>query len=143
MKNVVSMPDAREQIAREAFANHVQNVAFNLTLSRSMIGVLHVIRDCPPSVATFRDDDKYNDMRQLRQLGGPRVDSHWVPLARAVERRGLVVHCPLPPGKKHHECPGHLFYRLTRAGELVCDLLVEAGLLPAAEPKPAKRKRTA
>lgn len=132
-----------ELAARDAFANYVQSVAFNLTLSRSMIGMLQIIRDAPPSTDIYRDDAKWRNTVALRKSVDRRVDSHWVPLAHAVQRRGLVIHCPLPEGKKFHECPGHQFYRLTRAGELVCELLVEAGILPAKEPARMKKRKAA
>ena len=127
--------------AREKFANHVQSIAFNLTLSRSMIGALAMIRDFN-GYGCAHDDMEWGE---IKRIYGPRIDGLFVPLMRAVERRGLVVHNPLPEGKKMHECPSHVFYQLTKAGELVCELLVEAGLIPARveEKKLSRRKKAA
>jgi len=110
--------------ARAAFIGYVQSVAFNLTLSRNMVDALWAVREFGTA---------YNgNNASIPAI----VRSRSVPLMKALERRGLVWHDYLPP----KEAPSdHAYHKLTSAGELVCDLLVEAGLI-AAKTETRKRK---
>ena len=110
------------------FASYVQSVAFQMTLSRNMIEALGLIRD----FQTIPHDGSVT----------PRVDTYAAPSARSLKRRGLVEHW----SDVHPELEGPgwsekipFVWRLTRAGELTCELLVEADLLPVAK-KQARRK---
>ena len=105
--------------AQAAFAGYVQSVAFHMTLSRNMIDALRLVRDfgTPGGGDTGGQASRY-------------VMGHSVPLVLALERRGLVWHDYIP----FRDAPrGHRYHKLTKAGELMCDLLVEAGLMAAAE----------
>lgn len=119
--------------SRAAFSGYVQSVAFNMTLSRNMVDGLANTRDYWHNaipMPTVGDPD-YKSPRLYE-------NNRSVPLMKALERRGLVWHDYVPPT----EAPrNHRYYKLTRAGELMCELLVEAGLIQAA-PK-VERKRSA
>ena len=84
------------------FADHTTRVAFNLTLSRRMVEVLHIARDCD------------------NQLSLPMLVRGTV---LNLERRGLIE---FHLADKAPECR----YRLTPAGVLTVQLLVLAGLIP-------------
>lgn len=103
----------REQ-ADSLFRAHVQSVAFHLTLSRQMIDALQIVRDT----------DQWVNSGALSGF------ARWVPAARAIERRGLIFHDWRKGWPKDHR-----IYQLTTAGELVCELCVEAGLMPARQRK--------
>ena len=110
--------------ARATFAGYVQSVAFNMTLSRNMVDMLGVVRD--QQAAGY---DSYSKIFEDQGTRRSYVGGHSVPLFNSLMRRGLVIHNhwdgdvnnPAPKGWRYHE--------LTRAGELMCELLVEAGLL--------------
>ena len=108
--------------ARAAFAGYVQSVAFNIALSRNMIDALWLVRD-------------HTQIWNAPNAPAP-VRSRSVPLLKALERRGLVWHDYIPPPAP----PDHKYHKLTRAGELVCDLLVEAGLMAAATTEQRKKR---
>jgi hypothetical protein len=77
-----------------------------------------------------------------RKFGG-----NFITPVRGLQARGLVVHKHKPnfrgksSGSQHDLITD--YYRLTRAGWAVYDLLVEAGLAPAIEAKSAARKLVA
>lgn len=134
--NVVALVNPEDQ-ARVAFSNHVQSVAFQMSLSKGMIAELEVIRDWGyprlfPKVGEA--GKKYDDWRKkhAKYTGMfPRVMSHFMVYRPALERRGLAYSQP--------NCPfGEPQWVLTRAGGLMCELLVEAGLMPVAK---SRRKR--
>lgn len=115
------LADRKLQEARAAFVNYTQSVAFNMTLSRSMVEMLGLIRDERASTADSG-------------VRTPYTNSHFVPVVRRLEARGLVWHDYIEPMRAPK---GHQYFKLTRAGELMAELLVEAGLLAAA---PAKKR---
>ncbi|MGD9883384.1 MAG: hypothetical protein AB7F22_28930 [Reyranella sp.] len=100
----------KREKADNLFREHVQSVAFHLTLSRQMIDALQIVRDTDEWVGS----------------GALSGFARWVPATRAIERRGLIFHDWREGWPKHHR-----IYQLTKAGELVCELCVEAGLMPA------------
>lgn len=125
-----------DDIPNAALRAHVMDHSFVLALRKTHINML---------VQVAHDD---------RHLGGQQRYS--VPAADGLRNRGLLLHCtdvfgrskrgetqkcfPKPKGE-----PGDTwseFYRLTRAGWAVFDLLVEAGLAPALE-IPRKRRLVA
>lgn len=115
---------AKREQANAIFRDHVQSIAFHLTLSRRMIDCLAAIRECEPGLSSRWSE-------QMAQNG------RFVPDAHALIRRGLVYHDWRQGWPKDHK-----IYNLTKAGELVCDLCVEAGLMaPRVEQK--KRKAAA
>jgi hypothetical protein len=128
MGTVVAIRKNREQEAKAQFSNYVQSIAFNLTLSRAMIEGLTLIRDWNIDRLPMPNMSDHN-ATSARFSGLSRA----VPLVRALERRGLVWHDYVP----QMEAPkNHAYFKLTKAGELVCDLLIEAGLMLA---RPKKR----
>lgn len=145
MSNIAKLPDHREADAAARFGSYVQSIAFNLTLSRQMIETLRIIRDFGWPLNMTPEQNRYG-LEQLRAINGNRNTDLATPF-RALERRGLAYHAPSPSDIEFRKMSdaerakwnGHRHYRLTRPGELVCELLVEAGLMPAAVP--AKRKR--
>lgn len=141
MANVVQIVDTREADASARFSNYVQSIAFTLTLSRTMIETLRVVRDFGwPLHYTTEEHDK-NRAAMKAVHGNGQYDL--VTPFRALERRGLAYHAPSPgysemramTEAERKKWNGHRHYRLTKAGSIVCDLLVEAGLLPAQEKK--------
>lgn len=131
-EKIVAIRDNREAEAQSKFSNYVQSIAFNMTLSRQMIAGLDMVRNywvdaipLPPMA-----DTNYKSPRLLQY-------SHCVPMINALIRRGLVWHDYIPPSSAPR---GHQFYKLTRAGELMHELLVEAGLLAPARDARAKKR---
>lgn len=86
----------------QQFAAYVQGVAFQITLSRSMVLAL--------SRLASGDPDPFG--------------SHFIKITRSLERRGLIEPMPEPRQRP--------FWRLTRAGALTVELLREAGMIEAA-----------
>lgn len=127
-----------KSVINERFADHVQSIAFHLTLSRRMIEALGLlyhygrIRDC---------ENKFIHNKPERWETPPSVDSHTVPIMSSLERRGLVIHNPMPKrdltGDYHPVASiwKHKSFLLTEAGEKVCELLILAGLLNKRETK--------
>jgi hypothetical protein len=103
--------EEKEATMNSRFADHVTSVAFHLTMSKSMIVVL-------VSVANKRHA---TGKQSLRLVG---LSDTSVSTARRLEERG-ILYAPNP------EWPGR--YELTRAGELVVELLREAGLVQSVE----------
>lgn len=120
--------------ARATFAGYVQSVAFNMTLSRNMVDMLGVVRD--QQAAGYASYSAVLDERGTHRNW---VGRHSVPLFNSLMRRGLVIFNHWDGGVKNPAPKDWRYHELTRAGELMCELLVEAGLL-AALSAPAKRK---
>ena len=110
--------------ARANFAGYVQSVAFSMTLSRNMVDGLYAIRELGCIGAAGEQG-----------LVSHTVGRHFAPISGSLIRRGLVWHDYLPPSKAE---PGHRHFKLTRAGELMCELLVEAGLMAPAREQPRR-----
>jgi hypothetical protein len=120
-----------EAAAHQRFRSYVQRVAFSLTLSEPMIRALQVIRDYPPYDMTSGGDE-YIATRKATEVRSARGPCLWITEFNALERRGLAYYNTAP--KSDPWPKGHVFYKLTREGEIVCDLLVCSGLMM---PKPA------
>lgn len=112
----------KQEEARAAFASYTQAIAFNMTLSRPMVEMLGLLRDYTPG-------DFIGD---LKRSATPYINSNFVPVIKRLEARGLVWHDYIEP---RIAPKGHRYHKLTRAGELMCDLLIEAGLLAATAKK--------
>jgi hypothetical protein len=123
---MTTKPPYFEQNVREQFRRYVQRVAFQLTLSAPMIACLKYVRDDPgygSSGNIFRARGDYDNVRALN------TGSHiFVTEIKALERRGMVYWDPPPEKEPWRE--GHRTFKLTRIGELTCELCVEAGLMP-------------
>ena len=129
--------DNKTAEARATFAGYVQSVAFNMTLSRNMVDMLGVVRD--QQAAGYASYSKILDDRGTHRDW---VGRHSVPLFNSLMRRGLVIYNHWEAGPQRKPAPDDWrYHELTRAGELMCELLVEAGLL-ARLLVPAKRKAT-
>lgn len=132
--------DVLEHQARQKFADHVQSIAFNLTLSRRMVNMLQIIRDQIDGVGDGLDPENVEAVRRRKivdnVIRSPNGAMNSYTLYHSLETRGLVYR-PERPNKNNafaRENLGTPFMLLTRAGELVCELLVEAGLMaPAAK----------
>lgn len=122
--------DRKRDEARAAFSGYVQSVAFNMTLSHHMVDALWAVRDFGNMWAARADN-----------AVSKHVGSHSAPLMGALIRRGLVWH-DFPEGDTRNHPPGHRYFKLTRAGELMCELLVEADLI-AAQSTPNKSTNAA
>ena len=118
----------QEQISNDKFKSYVQRVAFQITLSERMIRALCVIRDYPAYNNKITNKEMISEQKriEIRSLSS-QAQCIWITEFNALERRGLAYHNPTT---KENPWPnGHVFYKLTRAGELMCELLIEAGLM--------------
>lgn len=101
--------------------DHVQRVGFDLQLRQSQIEVLVWLNE---SSASARSEDRFHT-RAVRNFVGP---------AQGLGRRGLVAHvydevaARYAPERPPGDLPLRSYYRITRAGELVIELLREAGI---------------
>lgn len=142
-----------QQDAQRKFSDAVQNIAFQLTLSRRMIGMLQVARD---GLWVFGDglDETDKERCARRDLAKSMYQSangvdNWIPLFHSLEKRGLVFRpARVDEGRdgKHGEFwakhkNDYKVIELTQAGELVCGLLVLAGLMPARQVEQKKLKK--
>ena len=102
------------EVPNPMLRQHVTDHSFVLTLRKTHIATLAMIA---------------HDNRALGETRIPGTHDHFVTASHALQRRGLVAHRHNPPFKES-KYPRKLsdFYRLTRAGWAVFDLLVEAGL---------------
>lgn len=133
MNKVAVMPANNEEAdARKAFTEHVQSVAFQISLSRRMIELLRETRDYGfPHGANWEENKAHRDIVAIRHHRGPirkEFTSHdLVGPIKSLERRGLIIfnRTPYESRKK-----GELWLRLSLAGEIMCELLVTAGLMP-------------
>jgi hypothetical protein len=123
-------------VAREKFASHVQSIAFQLTLSRRMIECLRVVRDYgfpvlddSPEQNRLEAENRSVVQRHHHSSSTRRsfVTDNFVGFMRSLDNRGLVVWSEIPWEKRKR---GERTIFLTKAGELTCLLLVEAGLMP-------------
>jgi hypothetical protein len=107
---------------------HVTDHSFVLTLRKTHISTLASIAHCDRTLGE-------------RQVG---VADYFVQATHALQRRGLVEHRHQPPFAKS-PYPHKLtdYYRLTRAGWAVFDLLVEAGFAGPIEKNSSLRKLVA
>ncbi len=128
MKSSRNLINLNEHSANEKFRGYVQRVVFQVTLSERMIRALCVIRDYPTYNNNKSSEDliRENNQTEIRSLS-TQAQCIWLVEFNALERRGLAYHNPTT---KENPWPnGHVFYKLTRAGELMCELLIEAGLM--------------
>ena len=114
----------------QQFAGYVTRVAFNISLSRSQIATLAHIAE---------RSRRPNDIPVAEELTFP-SPGNFIPSVRSLVDRGLVEYTPLKtkvrPGWTSHPLivSGQPWsYSLTRAGELVVELLKEAGIVQITE----------
>lgn len=119
------------------FRDYATRVSFNLTLTRNQIATIRIIREqLQHTPAALLADDSVTIKKAVRadmQLPGP---DHWIVGSRKLQDMGLVEWHD--PGQMKPKWSEHV-YRLTPAGEHVCQLLELAGLIPAM--KPASRRK--
>lgn len=117
------------EIPNKALRAHVTDHSFVLTLRKTHIAVLAEIA------------------HGIRPERRPGFVDHFIPAVHGVIRRGLLEHRHRPNfiGKTEGKVsePITNYYRLTRAGWAVFDLMVEAGLAEAIDNKSAKRRLVA
>lgn len=106
--------------ADHLFRDYVTSTAFALTLTRRQAQLLLVLQ---------RQDWKAFYAYNLASSGSGQLI-----------RRGLLIHDYVPPGKAK---PDHAYFKLTKAGELVCELLRVAGFDEATNPMPIRVSRAA
>jgi len=101
------------------FADYVTNVAFHLTLSKSMCSVLLAIQ-----AEEKRKPAKKDEWARSILTGY----SHFVPVVKRLEDRGLVKYISTPRNSFGHINPnsGHKNFRLTDEGKLVVELIKRA-----------------
>lgn len=125
--------------SRVAFRRYVTRVAFQLTLSEPMIAALKYVRDDP---GAWRNEERFkkgSDYDRIRALNTG--NTLFITEMKALERRGLVWWDD-PQPKKYPT--GHKSHKLTRIGELTCEMLVEAGMMPSqALPEKARKRKAA
>lgn len=113
-------------MADDRFAAHTRSASFALTLSQPMITRLLSLNQSAYLTA------KYPWHRPLEVNFGTPADAvaEWTdPTMRGLLRRGLLdVHIPDAVPFLRHEC-----FPLTKAGRILCDLLVEADFTLDAE----------
>jgi hypothetical protein len=131
-----------DQAAREKFAAFTQSVAFQISLSRRMIELLREARDYGfPHNDNFEVGQKHREVVSIRhhrcEDRKDFVSHDLVTVVRSLERRGLIIMDDRP---FHERAKGDRWIRLSLAGEIMCELLVEAGLLME---QPVKRGRRA
>lgn len=127
-----------QQYARDKFSSHVQSIAFQLTLSRRMIDCLRVVRDYGfPHNSCVSPDPATHELEQVCRSVVKRthtrgestfVTDNFVGFMRSLDNRGLITWNPKAWNERK---VGERSLFLSRAGVLVCSLLVEAGLMPA------------
>lgn len=132
--------------AQQKFASHVQSIAFNLTLSRRMIDCLQAVRDYgfPCMVGASLEEDKLDReqravTRRIHQ-GEKRnfFTNNFVGFMRSLDNRGLIIwRTQSRLGRSLKK--GEKLIVLSKAGELVCALLVEAGLMEPEKCPPKKK----
>jgi len=99
---------------------------------------LRVVRDYGFPHRAY-DDPRYKELEAVSRSVVKRthargestfVTDNFVGFMRSLDNRGLIV---WNPNEWHQRKPGERALNLSRAGELVCALLVEAGLMPPME----------
>lgn len=108
---------------------HVTDHSFVLTLRKTHIATLASIAHCN---------------RKLSERMQTGLADFFITASHALQRRGLIAHRHSPPfaeSKYPHKLTD--YYRLTRAGWAVFDLLVEAGLVEEIERRSTLRKLVA
>jgi hypothetical protein len=128
-----------ETVARRNFSAHVQSVAFNLVLSKHMIDLLGAVRDW---------GFPYGKLEPAEFDATTRVANgaqQYIMMLKALERRGLVIYQEPDTEKYGNQrliIPnGKPSVILSRAGELTCELLIEAGLLAKRQTPQQLKKR--
>lgn len=134
-KKVVTIeaaPRPAEDMARANFSAHVQSVAFQISLSRRMIELLKQTRDYG-----FPHNDDWQVAVSHRRAVGLRLhkasgirkayETHdFVGPIKSLEKRGLIILDDRPFSERKK---GDKYIQLSLAGEIMCELLVEAGLI--------------
>lgn len=144
---VVEIVKPQVEEARQNFASHVQSIAFNLTLSRRQINCLQAVRDYGWPTIPWRETPTKEELilKEKYQTAVDRIHHresktfithNFVGFMQALKNRGLILwnHTKWDERKR-----GERAISLSRAGKLVCELLVEAGLMDPVEPKEARR----
>ena len=117
MSDAIPNPELRQ---------HVTRVGFDLSLPKTAIGALVIIDNW-----TQQDDGIMRRIHDARRAGNNSVllramDSGFIGGARALQYRGLVTHTPSKD--KRTDRPMRSYWKLTKAGRLVRDLLKESGV---------------
>lgn len=103
------------------FADHVTNTAFFLSVSKKQMHYLEVLYKNPYS--------KDINGGYYQALLDRSVRDSWYVSMNGLEKKGLAIRVI----DKQERNEGH--WELTKAGELLCEMLVEAGLITSREIK--------
>jgi len=95
--------------------SHVTSTAFALTLGKTQVAALVQL------------DRMLQEDRHFHPLGPRNVFSAFVPGIRGLLDRGLATHT-MPKGKRTDLVPVGKIWSITKAGQLVIELLKEAGI---------------
>ncbi len=120
------------EVWKQALAEHTGQWAFVLSISRRMVYFLTIIRD----------GEYHKSGNAPVKIGSPR--NHFVSTTGCLEARGLIerVHKTRAEIIFGQEKPyTYLDWKLTPAGQLVCQLLVFANLMP--EKKRTRKEKAA
>jgi len=138
MKKVAEISTGGEIEARRAFTEHVQSVAFQISLSRRMIDMLREVRDYGfPHLGTAYSEAEWQESLERRdavslrfhKCEGARKDfvtRDFITVGRSLERRGMIIYNSKPYSDRKK---GEPYIKLSLAGEIMCELLVTAGLM--------------
>ena len=108
----------RRAVPNVTLRDYVQRSAFDLNLGRTHVAALVYLDLC---IA--------NDPRDVSTPDGRSVYTNFIDATRGLERRGLVVHHWTRDKRTGYTAKGtKAHYTITRAGQLVIELLREAGL---------------
>lgn len=101
-------------MANDAFRQAVTSVSFNLTLSKTQVAAIVLIEE---------------SRRRGVYIKGPHSTTWnlFVPAVSALIHRGMVTHHP-PKGVHRAFQPTSTWYKFTKVGRLVVQMLEEAGL---------------
>lgn len=100
-------------MANNAFRQAVTSVSFHLTLSKTQVAAVVIIEE---------------SRRRGVYIHGPHTTTWnlFVPAVSTLIHRGMVTHHP-PKGPRPHQ-PLSTYYKFTKVGRLVVQMLEEAGL---------------
>jgi len=102
-------------MTNEALREHVTNIGFNLTLSKSMINLLVLLHHHRGDANTIHEGGyRYHPVMRT-----------WTATIRSLKERGLITHEIVRDAKGYNV---NALFKPTRAGSLVISLLKEAGI---------------
>lgn len=105
----------------KVFAEHVTNTAFFLSVSKKQIRYIEILYRTPWPDSLYYNRDSFERTRSDAD--------NWLASYGALQRKGLVTSVVDNTERQTRH------YELTKAGMLLCEMLVEAGLIQPKEQK--------